>query len=139
MSHLFELTKKDNFPLVLCHVDCWEANFLVIEGNNNKELQLIDWEFSGNSDVGVDVGTFICCSDYTYEQGVDVIKRYYKGKPSKIELRHMIAYTSLISYCWFLLNVYYHSKRGVEDPFYEKRFYDNADIFHEGALPYYQD
>ena len=140
MSNLVDLTKKDGAPLILCHVDCWKPNFLVTETEDgNSRMDLIDWEFSGNCDAGMDIGTFICCSDYTYDEGIDVIKRYYHGNPSKTELRHMLAYTAIASYYWYILTVFYLARRGVKDEENEKLWYDNSILYSDGALIYYQD
>lgn len=138
VSHLAELSKQDNMPIVLTHGDCWQPNFLVTEEEGEEKIHLIDWEFSGNCDAGSDLGTFICCSDYNLSEAVDVIQKYYYGNATKVELRHMLAYTSFTSYYWFIYMVHL-AKRGTEDIKLEEHWYNNAKSFADGALPYYLD
>ena len=139
MLRLGELAKKDKFPLVLCHVDCWSPNWLVTEVDGNKTINLIDWEFGGSCDAGLDIGTFIGCSDYTFDEAVEVIKAYFGGNPTKVELRHMLALTSLTCYYWFLLAINYIVERGIFNEEHEKQMYDNILTFYNSALPYYNE
>lgn len=83
----------------LCHCDCYSPNFLF---DKNDNIYLIDWEYSGNEDEASDLGTFICCSDYTYEQALDVIKEYLGHTPDNKELAHYLGYISVTSYFWYL-------------------------------------
>lgn len=99
MQQLYLLTKQDGVEECLCHCDCYDPNFLVDE---KGKIYLIDWEYSGNDDPASDIGTFICCADYNEEQVLDVLTMYYGHKPSKIELRHSLAYVALASYYWYL-------------------------------------
>ena len=62
---LIEFLKKDKAEKVLCHGDSYSPNFLL---NEQDEMSLIDWEYSGLGDPAGDIGTFSCCSNYTLEQ-----------------------------------------------------------------------
>ncbi len=103
MENLFYHTKEDNVPERLTHCDCYDPNFLI--GEEGK-MYLIDWEYSGNDDPASDLGTFICCSDYTYGQALDVIEEYLGHTPDRIELRHHLAYVALASYYWYVWAIY---------------------------------
>lgn len=59
-------------------------NILVKDG----DLELIDWEYSAMSDYASDLGTFICCSDYSYEEALRVISLYFEGAQTDEEVRH---------------------------------------------------
>ena len=103
VEEMFYLTKQDGFEECLCHCDCYDPNFLI--GQDGK-MYLIDWEYSGNDDPASDLGTFICCSDYSFEQSEDIICRYLGRKPTEKELRHYYAYVSLAGYYWYVWAIY---------------------------------
>ena len=69
-------------------------------------MYLIDWEYSGNDDPGSNLGTFICCSDYTEEEADNIFERYLQRKPDSIEQRHFYAYVALAAYYWFVWAIY---------------------------------
>lgn len=106
MTKLYEYIKKDNVPWVLCHCDCYDPNFLLDE---NNQMTLIDWEYSGNDDPANDLGTFICCSDYTYDEALKIFDMYYGRMPTFEELRHNIAYVAVASYYWYVWAIYQES------------------------------
>ena len=58
MDKLYKYLENDSYKTCLCHCDCYNPNFLI---DSNKNMYLIDWEYSGISDPAVDLGTFICC------------------------------------------------------------------------------
>lgn len=103
MEKLFVLAKGDGVGERLCHCDCYDPNFLLDE---KGDMYLIDWEYSGNDDPASDLGTFICCSDYTFEQSEDIIRRYLGHEPSIVELRHHYAYVSLAGYYWYVWAIF---------------------------------
>ena len=65
-------------------------------------MYLIDWEYSAMSDPAGDLGCFITCSKYSFDEAVDIIKEYFSGNPTAKELRHYIAYVAVSSFYWFL-------------------------------------
>lgn len=103
MDSLQKLTKTDNVPQRLCHCDCYDPNFLI---DKHGKMYLIDWEYSGNDDPGSDLGTFICCSDYTEAEADDIIRRYMQHEPTKMELRHFYAYTAMAAYYWYVWAIF---------------------------------
>lgn len=106
MDKLYKYLKNDSYKTCLCHCDCYNPNFLI---DSNKNMYLIDWEYSGISDPAVDLGTFICCSDYTYEEAIEVITKYLQHTPSDKELAHFLGYISICSYYWYLWALYQES------------------------------
>ena len=103
MGQLYYLTKRDGVEECLCHCDCYDPNFLI--GDNDK-MYLIDWEYSGNDDPASDLGTYICCSDYSKEEADVVISKYLGHEPSTIELRHHYAYVAIAAYYWYVWAIY---------------------------------
>lgn len=94
--------KADGVPMVLCHNDFYDPNFLVHEDG----MDLIDWEYSAMSDYASDLGTFVCCSDYGIPEAEDVFREYFGREPSAEEMRHCMAYVGLSAYYWFVWALY---------------------------------
>ncbi len=103
---LRRLADKDKSGRVICHVDCYKANFLIDE---KGKFNLIDWEYSGMADPAVDIGTFIACSPYDVEEIGDILKYYLGRRAKKDEYRHYIAYVAFMSYYWFVWSLYQDS------------------------------
>ena len=102
IAGLADYVANDGTPKCLCHNDFYAPNFLVTPG----KMYLIDWEYSGMSDYASDLGTFICCSDYTFDEALDVFEKYFERKPTDAELAHCLAYVALSSYYWFIWALY---------------------------------
>ena len=83
--------KADGVPPCLCHNDFYDPNFLV----SGDEMYLIDWEYSAMSDYASDLGTFICCTDYSTEEAEGVLAVYFGRTPTDAELAHCLAYVAL--------------------------------------------
>ena len=109
MDKLDKLVKADGSESCLCHNDFYSPNFLVTD----DDMYLIDWEYSAMSDYASDLGTFICCSDYTYEEALQVFDAYFGRKATSEELRHCLAYVALAAYYWFVWALY---KEASGDP-----------------------
>lgn len=92
----------DGVAPCLCHDDFYAPNFLV----GTDRMRLIDWEYAGLSDYASDLGTFICCSDYTYEQAMDALEIYFGRVPSAAETRHCVGYVALAAWYWFVWAIY---------------------------------
>ena len=109
---------------VLCHNDFYDPNFLV----RGEEISLIDWEYSGMSDYASDLGTFICCSDYSYDEALDVLREYFQREPSAGELFHCVSYVAFAACYWFVWALY---KDQCGDP-----VGDWQDLWHRYASEY---
>lgn len=135
MENLFHMTKKDGVEERLCHCDCYDPNFLI--GEDGK-MYLIDWEYSGNDDPASDLGTYICCSDYTVEEADGIIERYLGHKPSVQELRHHYAYVALAAYYWYVWAIYQTSV-GNNVGEYLYLWYKMSKNYCKAATPMYLD
>ena len=133
MEALYKLTKSDGIDERLCHCDCYDPNFLI--GEDGK-MYLIDWEYSGNDDPATDLGTFICCSDYTEEEAQQVICKYIGHEPSDLELRHYYAYVALAAYYWYVWAIYQTSV-GNNVGEYLYLWYRMAKNYCKKAMPMY--
>lgn len=124
--------KTDQVPLCLCHNDFYNTNFLV----SDNSMFLIDWEYSAMSDYAADLGTFICCSDYSIEEAKQVLEVYFGRPLNGAELRHCIAYVALSAYQWFVWALY---KESTGDPVGEWLYlwYRYAKTYSKVALKMY--
>lgn len=101
--------RADRVEPCLCHNDFYSPNFLV----RGEEMYLIDWEYSAMSDYASDLGTFICCSDYSVDEARHAIELYFGRTPTDAEMRHCLAYVALAAYYWFVWALY---KESTGDP-----------------------
>lgn len=99
---LNEKVKADGLPPVLCHNDFYDPNLLV----SGEEMYLIDWEYSGMSDYASDLAVFIACSDYAYDEAMEVLEVYFGRALTDDELFHNVAYLSVVSFHWFIWALY---------------------------------
>ena len=108
MKQVHDVVSADAYSAkCLCHCDCYSPNFML---DNENRMYLIDWEYSGNDDPASDLGTFICCSDYTYDESLLVIKQYLGRKPANAELRHYLGYIAEASYYWYVWALYQETR-----------------------------
>ncbi|MEZ7758530.1 phosphotransferase [Granulicatella adiacens] len=98
--------ERDQVEHTICHGDCYSPNFLVDEEGN---MSLIDWEYSGMGDPTSDIGTFVACSDYTLEQAKEFIQIYLDHNPGVASERHFLGIIGLVSYYWFLWALFQES------------------------------
>lgn len=126
---LHDMVVDDGVPKCLCHNDFYDPNFLI----KGDEMSLIDWEYSGMSDYASDLGTFICCSDYSFDEAYKVLTLYFGRRPTAEEERHCIAYVGLCSFYWFVWALY---KEACGDVVGEWLYlwYKNAKAFGNKAL-----
>lgn len=106
MGKLFRKVEADAWPECLNHCDALAANFLIESDACGERMTLIDWEYSGQGDTAQDLGSFIACSDMSYDEVLYAIEVYLNHKPSDEELRHYLAYIAIASYCWYLWAIY---------------------------------
>ena len=133
MQEVYNFAEADECPKVLCHCDTYSPNFLV----HGNDMELIDWEYSGSDDPCADLGTFICCSDYNYEEAMQVVAKYYGHDPSLQEQRHAIAYIAIAAYYWFVWAIYQESLGKSVDN-YLLIWYQAAKMYAEKELELYR-
>ena len=137
IQELYNHTVDDHWPECLNHCDALAANFLIAEEDSDHiDMTLIDWEYSGEGDTAQDLGSFIACSDMSYEEALYAIDTYLGHKPTVKELRHFLAYTAIASYCWYLWAIYQECN-GVDTGDFLKLWYDYSYFYSEKALKLY--
>jgi len=134
MASLYRMVKKDGSKSILCHCDCYAPNFLL---DRKGRMTLIDWEYSGAADPGVDIGTFICCSDYSESETDKVLAMYHGHEPTNLERRHDYAFIAIAAYYWFVWAIYQESI-GSTVGNYLSLWYDMAKRYLNKAVPLYR-
>lgn len=139
-NRIFKLYSKaveDNWPECLNHCDALAANFLISNScQDSIDMTLIDWEYSGQGDTAQDLGSFIACSDMSYDEALHAIRTYLGHEPSEEELRHFLAYTAIASYCWYLWAIYQESN-GVDTGEYLDLWYRYSYLYSEKSAELY--
>lgn len=91
-DHFKSLIPEQNelFPIVLCHNDVLENNILM-KVNNNKDIMLIDYEYSGWNPMAMDLANWInetmLDNSFPEKNGIEL---YLNNSMEKDEVREMI-------------------------------------------------
>ena len=105
--------------------------------DNEDKMFLIDWEYSGNDDPASDLGTFICCSDYSYEEAISVLRKYLGKDCTEDSLRHYIGYVAIAAYYWFVWALY-QEVRGNSVGEWLYMWYRNSKLYGRKAIELYR-
>lgn len=103
INKLYTRTKGDGIKKCFCHGDTYKHNWM-IEPNNH--VLLIDWEYAGYSDPGIDVGYYIVDAMYDFDDAKKFIKEYLGENISDKKIFHFMAYTAIIAYYWYIWAIY---------------------------------
>lgn len=134
IEKLYKFAQKDGWPECLNHCDALAANFLIGE---DGDMTLIDWEYSGQGDTAQDLGSFIACSDMSYDEALSAITKYVGHEPTVEELRHYLAYTAIASYCWYLWAIYQEAN-AVDTGEFLKLWHDYSYFYFNKAISLYE-
>lgn len=103
---IYKLTINDGVNKCFCHGDTYQSNWMI---KPDGSVILIDWEYSGYSDPGIDVGYYIVDAMYDFDQADKFIKEYLKDTYSQTRYFHFYAYIAIIAYYWFVWALYRES------------------------------
>lgn len=103
IKKLYDMTEGDGIKKCFCHGDTYKHNWMIRE---NGDTLLIDWEYSGMSDPGIDVGYYIVDARYDFGDAEDFIKEYLADNDNEKNEFHFMAYTAIIAYYWFVWALY---------------------------------
>ena len=106
IQKLYIQTSADGTEKCFCHGDTYKPNWM-IEPNGN--IILIDWEYSGFSDPGIDVGYYIVHAMYDELEARRFIREYLGDEWSAEKEFHYMAYVAIIAYYWFVWAMYRES------------------------------
>lgn len=99
IHQLYIKTIGDGVTPCFCHGDTYKHNWMIEPSGN---VILIDWEYSGYSDPGIDVGYYIVDAMYDIDTAKGFIKEYLQDTWNAQLEFHYLAYTAIIAYYWFV-------------------------------------
>ena len=103
---LYRKTLGDGVKPCFCHGDTYRPNWMLLPDGG---VILIDWEYAGMSDPGIDIGYYIVDAMYGFDDALRFI-RAYLGEAGTEQLEfHYLAYTAVIAYYWFVWALYRES------------------------------
>lgn len=103
LKEVIAYVASNHNDFTLCHVDPVAGNFLY---SKDKELRLIDWEYSGMSDPILDIAMFAISQVLSDKQIDQLLSLYLERSPSLKEVKLFYAYISLASELWYLWTVF---------------------------------
>ena len=106
IGSLYEKTIGDGVEKCFCHGDTYKHNWMF---RPDGSVILIDWEYAGFSDPGIDVGYYIVDAMYTKEQARAFIREYLREEWTPALERHYLIYSALIAWYWFVWALYRES------------------------------
>lgn len=106
IGSLYQKTVGDGVEKCFCHGDTYQPNWMI---KPDGEVLLIDWEYAGYSDPGIDVGYYIVDAMYDFDEAERFIGEYLGGDYTEVKRFHFLAYTAIIAYYWFVWAMYRES------------------------------
>ena len=114
VRRVYQSTLGDGIEKCFCHGDTYRPNWILREDGTTI---LIDWEYAGYSDPGIDVGYYIVDAMYSEDRARAFILEYLQADEQALwsgpdsaalqrQLHHYLAYTCLIAYYWFVWALY---------------------------------
>ena len=129
MEPVFEFLARDQWQISLCHNDLYEPNLLV----SGDKLQVIDWEFAGDADIGFDVCKLFAVTNPPFIEIDDWLEPYFGRKTTYEEKRHLIACAAVIYYYWYIWGIY-AGKNSQDVSSYMMPWFDKMNSFRAQAL-----
>ncbi len=99
VKKLYDQTINDGVKKCFCHGDTYSPNWMLLQDGS---AILIDWEYAGYTDPGVDIGYYIADADYGMEEAERFIREYLADEFTEEKLRHFLIYSVVIAYYCFV-------------------------------------
>ncbi len=106
IENLYNKTLGDGVEKCFCHGDTYQPNWML---KPDGDVILIDWEYSGFSDPGIDIGYYIVDAMYDFDEAERFIKEYLQDTYTEKRYFHFMAYVAIIAYYWFVWALYRES------------------------------
>lgn len=131
MTPIITFLENNPWQKSLCHNDIYEPNLLLTDNG----LELIDWEFAGDSDIGFDICKLFSLNCPDFDEADKWLHTYYGRKTTKEEKLHLFSCAAIIYYYWFVWSVY-ESKLAGNASAYMMDWYDKMNHFSDIVLKY---
>lgn len=106
IEQLYQKTIGDGVEKCFCHGDTYKPNWMICP---DGRVILIDWEYSGYSDPGIDVGYYIVDAMYEVDEAKKFVLEYLGESYTEVREFHFMAYIAIIAYYWFVWALYRES------------------------------
>ena len=103
VQKLCQSVSGDGIEKCFCHGDSYKPNWMILP---DGEVILIDWEYAGFADPGIDVGYYIADAGYDLEEAKKFIREYLGDDYSERKEYHFLAYTAIIAWYWYVWALY---------------------------------
>ena len=103
---LYQKTVGDGVQKCFCHGDTYKHNWMFTPDGG---VVLIDWEYAGFSDPGIDVGYYIVDAMYDKDRARATLREYLLQDWTPAIEEHYLIYTALIAWYWFVWALYRES------------------------------
>lgn len=85
---------------VLTHIDAVPDNFLFVQGQDEEELKLIDWEYAAMQDPHIDIAMFAVYAMYEKKEIDMLIDMYFRGNCEKMIRLKIYCYIAVCGLMW---------------------------------------
>lgn len=126
MAPIFNFLNKNKWQVSLCHNDLYEPNLLL----SKDGLDIIDWEFAGDSDIGYDICKLFAVRNPEIDEFNRLVRYYFKRDITKDEQKHLIGCAAVIYYYWYVWALY-TGEVGEQPSDYLIIWYDKMNYFRE--------
>ena len=99
IGRLYERTCGDGVEKCFCHGDVYQSNWMLLPDGG---VNLIDWEYAGTADPGVDLGYYIVDAGYGFDEAERLIRAYLGERFDEPRRFHFMAYVAIVAWYWFL-------------------------------------
>ena len=106
IHRLYRKTIGDGVTPCFCHGDTYKHNWMI---KPDGDVILIDWEYAGMSDPGIDVGYYIVDAMYDVDKAKSFVREYLRDAWTPQLEFHYLAYVAIIAYYWFVWAMYRES------------------------------
>ncbi len=135
MQPIFKYLDAHPWQKTLCHNDLYSPNILL----NGDNLSLIDWEFSGDNDIGYDLcKLFAGQSQFIPFDEIDVLMHGYYERPLTLDEKlHLFACAAIIYYYWYIWGVY-GSRNNADVSSYMIAWHDKMEYYRNETIEHLQ-
>jgi len=116
---LLEKVKVLRPPQCFCHIDFVPGNCLMQE---NGEVILIDWEYSGSQDPIVDIAMFCISAAFNKRQSDRLLHMYLERTPTAEEFARLYTYIATAGLMWSLWSVFKTANGEIFEGYTERTY-----------------
>ena len=129
IEELNRYLKENPWPSKLSHNDISAPNLLCSDGHIN----LIDWEFAGNNDMGFDIVKPVMRAGFIGVKARKIFANYFEREITLNDEKHLMACAAVTAWFWFVWDIR-NEINGVNVGDFILLWYEKAQQYSEYAL-----